>query len=164
VRPRRGAGFILASISGGLGSFAAAYLLIETFGTAATFVPLMADISFWFEDRRGIAIALCASDNYLSSAVRPTLIEAVYPHPRLARRPSGNRYFLPGVMPPLAMLLRGRRPVRVVGAALPAVSRHRIELRPAGPATSARNGRTRRLRGDVDDAGTHRRLLWRRGQ
>src|ERR1700722_11911267 len=43
-----GAGFILASVSGGLASFSGAYLLIGTFGTAATFVPLLADVSFWF--------------------------------------------------------------------------------------------------------------------
>ncbi|MEA2741045.1 MAG: hypothetical protein QOH05_4352, partial [Acetobacteraceae bacterium] len=71
-----GGGFILASLSGGLVSFAAAYLLIGTFGSAATFVPLLADISFWFEKRRGIAVAVCACGNYLSGAVWPTLIES----------------------------------------------------------------------------------------
>ena len=70
-----GTGFILASLSGGLVSFSAAYLLIGTFGTAATFVPLMANISFWFEKRRGIAVALCASGNYLSGAIWPTLVD-----------------------------------------------------------------------------------------
>ena len=54
-----GAGFVLASLSGGLWSFSAAYLLIGTFGTAATFAPLMADISLWFE-RGGVSPSPCA--------------------------------------------------------------------------------------------------------
>jgi MFS family permease len=125
-----GFGFVLASLSGGLVSFSAAYTLIGTFGTAATFVPLMADISFWFEKRRGIAVALCASGNYLSGAIWPTVIEAMI-------RAHGWRtaHLVVGlvclvVMPPLAMLLRSRPPVRAAGAAIPAASRRRIALPP----------------------------------
>jgi MFS family permease len=126
-----GIGFILASLSGGLTSFAAAYLLIGTFGSAATFVPLMADISFWFEKRRGIAVALCACGNYLSGAIWPTLIEAVIrTHGwRTAHLMVGITCLL--IMPPLAMLLRSsHKPVRSAGAPVPATSRHRIALPP----------------------------------
>jgi MFS family permease len=126
-----GAGYVLASLSGGLASFSAAYLFIGTFGTAATFVPLMANISFWFEKRRGIAIALCASGNYVSGAVWPTLVEtAIRAHGwRTAHLAVG--IFCLVVMPPLALLLRGRPPVRAMGAPPPAASRHRIALPPA---------------------------------
>jgi MFS family permease len=125
-----GAGFILASLSGSLMSFAAAYVLIGTFGTAATFVPLMANISFWFERRRGIAIALCASGNYVSGAVWPTLIEsAIRAHGwRTAHLAVG--IFCLVVMPPLAIMLRSRPPVRAIGAPVPAASVHRIALAP----------------------------------
>jgi MFS family permease len=125
-----GLGFILASLSGGLVSFSAAYLLIGTFGTAATFVPLMADISFWFEKRRGIAVALCASGNYLSGAIWPTLIEAgIRTHGwRTAHLAVG--VFCLVVMPPLAMLLRSQTPVRSAGARVPAASLRRIDLPP----------------------------------
>ncbi len=71
-----GAGFILAAFATGLPSFAAAYVLIGTFGSAATFAPLVADISFWFEKRRGIAVAICACGNYVSGAFWPTVVEA----------------------------------------------------------------------------------------
>jgi MFS family permease len=125
-----GTGFILASFSGGLVSFSAAYLLIGTFGTAATFVPLMADISFWFEKRRGIAVALCASGNYLSGAVWPTLIEWVIRAHGWRTAHLAVGVFCLVVMPPLAMLLRSRPPVRAIGAPLPAASRHRIPLPP----------------------------------
>jgi MFS family permease len=125
-----GAGFILASLSGSLMSFAAAYVLIGTFGTAATFVPLMANISFWFEKRRGIAIALCASGNYVSGAVWPTLIEsAIRAHGWRAAHLAVGIFCLV-VMPPLAMLLRSRPPVRAIGAPTPAASVHRIALPP----------------------------------
>jgi MFS family permease len=125
-----GAGFILASLSGGLVSFSAAYVLIGSFGTAATFVPLLADISFWFEKRRGIAIALCASGNYISGTVWPTLIEwTIRAHGwRTAHLAIG--VFCLVAMPPLAMLLRSRPPVRAAGASAPPMSLHRIELPP----------------------------------
>ncbi|MEX0347903.1 MAG: CynX/NimT family MFS transporter [Paracoccaceae bacterium] len=44
------------------------------FGTAVGFGPLIADISHWFVKRRGIAVALVASSNYLSGAIWPTLL------------------------------------------------------------------------------------------
>jgi MFS family permease len=125
-----GAGFILASLSGGLATFSAAYLLIGTFGTAATFVPLMADISFWFEKRRGIAVALCASGNYVSGAIWPTVVESgIHAHGWRATHLAVGIFCLVA-MPPLAMLLRSRPPVRAAGAPIPAVSRHRIALPP----------------------------------
>src|ERR1700710_2305190 len=99
------AGYVLASFSGGLMTFSAAYLLIGTFGTAATFVPLMADISFWFEKRRGIAVALCASGNYLSGAIWPTVIEAVIRSHGWRAAHLGVGLFCLLVMPPLALLL-----------------------------------------------------------
>ena len=40
-------------------------------GTAAGFGPLLADISHWFRRRRGIAVAIVASGNYLSGAIWP---------------------------------------------------------------------------------------------
>jgi MFS family permease len=125
-----GAGYGLAALSGGLASFSAAYLLIGAFGTAATFVPLMANISFWFEKHRGIAIALCASGNYVSGAIWPTVIETtIQAHGWRAAHLAVGIFCLV-VMPPLAFLLRGRPPVRAMGALTQAASRHRIALPP----------------------------------
>lgn len=47
------------------------------FGTAASFGPLIADISHWFLKRRGIAVAVAASGNYLSGAIWPVLLSGV---------------------------------------------------------------------------------------
>jgi MFS family permease len=125
-----GAGFILASLSTGLVSFAFAYMLIGMFGTAATFVPLMANISFWFEKRRGIAVALCASGNYVSGAIWPTLIEWVIQSHGWRTAHLAVGIFCLVAMPPLALLLRSRPPVRAAGAPIPAMYRHRIALPP----------------------------------
>lgn len=46
-------------------------------GTAASFGPLIADISHWFDRRRGIAVAVAASGNYLSGAVWPMILAGV---------------------------------------------------------------------------------------
>ena len=45
------------------------------FGSAATFGPLMADISHWFARRRGIAVALASCGNYLAGTLWPPLIQ-----------------------------------------------------------------------------------------
>jgi MFS family permease len=104
--------------------------LIGTFGAAATFVPLIADISFWFERRRGIAVALCASGNYVSGAVWPTVLEwMIRTHGwRTAHLAVG--IFCLVAMPPLTLLLRARPPVRAAGAFLPSVTHRRIALSP----------------------------------
>ena len=43
-------------------------------GAAASFGPLIADVSQWFLRRRGIAVAIAASGNYLAGTVWPTPI------------------------------------------------------------------------------------------
>src|SRR5678816_1119939 len=50
-------------------------LLIGMVGSSCTFAPLMADTSLWFERRRGIAVAICASGNYLGGAIWPPVIQ-----------------------------------------------------------------------------------------
>jgi len=46
-------------------------------GSAASFGPLIADISHWFQRRRGIAVAVAASGNYLSGAIWPMVLAGV---------------------------------------------------------------------------------------
>ncbi|MCC1491356.1 MFS transporter [Cognatishimia sp. F0-27] len=46
------------------------------FGTASCFGPLIADISQWFLRKRGIAVAIAASGNYLSGAIWPPILAA----------------------------------------------------------------------------------------
>ena len=60
-------------------------MLIGLLGCSATFAPLVADTSLWFNRRRGIAVAICASGNYLAGAVWPPILQYVFDTDRLAQ-------------------------------------------------------------------------------
>src|SRR5688572_556641 len=68
------AGFAGAAMAPSLALFAAAQALIG-FSAAATFAPLVADVSHWFAKRRGMAVAIAASGNYLAGTVWPPIVE-----------------------------------------------------------------------------------------
>ncbi len=71
-----GAGFVGIGFVGSITGFAVLQgLFIGLFGSSATFVPLVADTSLWFVKRRGIAVAVCASGNYLAGAVWPPVVQ-----------------------------------------------------------------------------------------
>jgi MFS family permease len=71
-----GAGFILAGASASLLQFSLAHgLLLGLLGCSATFAPLVADTALWFNRRRGIAVAICASGNYLGGALWPPILQ-----------------------------------------------------------------------------------------
>ncbi|MCX7366396.1 MAG: MFS transporter [Alphaproteobacteria bacterium] len=67
-------GFVLAPTTSSLVLFSAAQVLIGV-SAAATFAPLVADVSHWFEKRRGVAVAIAASGNYIAGAVWPPIVE-----------------------------------------------------------------------------------------
>lgn len=67
------AGMILASFAGSIPQFTLAQILVG-FGTAAIFGPLVADISHWFNRRRGVAVAAAACGNYLAGALWPVVM------------------------------------------------------------------------------------------
>lgn len=64
---------VLAALSGQLWQFVAAYFLIGL-GTSATFAPLMAEVSHWFERYRGLAVTIVASGNYVAGTIWPPLV------------------------------------------------------------------------------------------
>ena len=68
-----GLAFIVSGLAPSLMLFALANLCIGA-GSAATFAPLIADISHWFTRRVGIAVGICASGNYLGGAIWPPVI------------------------------------------------------------------------------------------
>ena len=73
-------------------------------GSSATFGPLIADISHWFTRRRGIAVAIAASGNYLAGAVWPPIVQHLIADLRLAaRRTSVIGVFCLVTMLPLAL-------------------------------------------------------------
>ena len=71
-----GLGFTAAAFAPNIWVFALAHgILIGLLGSSATFAPLIADTSLWFVRRRGIAVAVCASGNYLGGAIWPPLVQ-----------------------------------------------------------------------------------------
>lgn len=69
-------GYIGTAYAPNLGVFAAIYgVAIGMLGSSATFAPLVADSSLWFDRHRGLAISLCASGSYLAGTVWPPIVE-----------------------------------------------------------------------------------------
>ena len=122
-----GAGFVAAGLSGSLMTFALAHgLLIGALGSSATFAPLVADTSLWFVRRRGIAVAICASGNYVAGAVWPPIVQHF-----VATQGWRVTYIALGVfcvvtIPLLALLMRPRPP-----AAVAAPARHAGAVQPS---------------------------------
>ncbi|MBC7585919.1 MAG: MFS transporter [Tardiphaga sp.] len=68
-----GAGYLAASLSTALWQFNLIHLAIGA-GASATFGPLMAEASHWFERRRGIAVSIAATGSYIGGAFWPPLV------------------------------------------------------------------------------------------
>ena len=67
-------GYLVAGTASTLWQFIAAHAAIGL-GSSATFAPLMAEVSHWFERRRGIAVTMAASGNYVGGAIWPPLVQ-----------------------------------------------------------------------------------------
>ncbi|MER9941580.1 MFS transporter [Mesorhizobium sp. M0092] len=72
-----GAGFLLASLTSSILQFTLVQGLLIGVGSSAIFGPLIADISHWFNRRRGVAVTAAASGNYLAGAIWPTAMPYV---------------------------------------------------------------------------------------
>ncbi len=106
-----GLGFIAAGSAGSLWQFALAHgVLIGFLGSSATFVPLVADTSLWFTRRRGIAVAICASGNYLAGAIWPPVVQHFFDTVGWRQTYVGVGLFCVAVMVPVALALRRRPP------------------------------------------------------
>ena len=110
-------GFAAAAYSNSVWSFALVHgVLIGMLGSSATFAPLVADTSAWWIRRRGIAVAICASGNYLAGAIWPPIVQAI-----VEAHGWRTAYMVLAVvcavaMPVLALALRERAPAAVAAA------------------------------------------------
>src|SRR4030088_322260 len=68
-----GLAYVLAGLSTTLWQFILVHVLIGL-GTSATFGPLMAEASHWFERYRGLAVTIVASGNYVGGTIWPPLV------------------------------------------------------------------------------------------
>jgi MFS family permease len=107
-----GLGFAAASSAGSIWTFILVHgFLIGLFGCSATFAPLIADTSLWFVRRRGIAVAICASGNYLGGAIWPDVVQHFVESVGWRQTYLGLGVFCFVTMTALAQLMRRRPPV-----------------------------------------------------
>jgi MFS family permease len=106
-----GAGYGLSGIASGIGTLALAQGLLGL-GSAATFGPLMTDISHWFVRRRGIAVAIASCGNYLSGVIWPPLIQRFIETDGWRTTQIWVGVFCVVTLIPLSLLLRRRGPSR----------------------------------------------------
>ena len=117
-----GLGFIAAGFAGSLLQFALAQgLLIGFLGCSATFAPLVADTSLWFNRRRGIAVAICASGNYLGGTLWPPVVQHFFDSAGWRQTYVGVGIFCIAAMLPLSLVLR-RHPPALAPAAPGAIT------------------------------------------
>ncbi len=106
-----GAGFVLAGTAPSLVQFSFAHgVLIGLLGCSATFAPLVADTSLWFNRRRGIAVAICASGNYLAGTVWPPILQYAFDTVGWRATYVALGCFCTATMLLLALVLRRRPP------------------------------------------------------
>ncbi|MGH8596114.1 MAG: MFS transporter, partial [Gammaproteobacteria bacterium] len=99
-------GYVLAGSATSLWQFTVAQGLLIGAGSSATFAPLLADTSMWFTRRRGIAVAIFASGNYLAGTVWPPIVQHFIEAAGWRETYSGIGLFCVVTMLPLAMLVR----------------------------------------------------------
>ena len=71
-----GGGFVLAALAENYLQFLIVqFLLVGLLGSSATLGPLVADVSQWFHRKRGIAVAIVSSGNYLAGTMWPPFLQ-----------------------------------------------------------------------------------------
>ncbi|HTP47777.1 MAG TPA: MFS transporter [Casimicrobiaceae bacterium] len=124
-------GYTAAGAAPSLWLYTLAQGLLIGAGSAATFAPLLAHVSLWFARRRGIAVAIFASGNYLAGTVWPPIVQHFIQTAGWRDTYFGIGVFCLATMVPLALLLR-RPPPRELelsgSRATPAAAVHTLGL------------------------------------
>ncbi len=112
-----GLGYLAAALSGSIWTFTLAHgLLIGLLGISTTFAPLLADTSLWFVRRRGIAVAVCASGNYLGGAIWPPIVQHFVETEGWRHTYMGLGLFSVVSVTALALLMKKHPPMAVAAA------------------------------------------------
>jgi MFS family permease len=104
-------GYAVAATAPTLGYYTLAQGLLIGAGSSATFAPLLAHTSLWFVRRRGIAVAIFASGNYLAGTVWPPVVEHFIRTDGWRATYVGIGIFCVATMLPLTLLLRRKPPL-----------------------------------------------------
>ncbi len=136
-----GLGYVASGLAGGIVSFTVAQtLLVGLLGSSVAFAPLVADTSLWFVKRRGIAVAVCASGNYVAGAVWPPIVQHFIETVGWRQTYLGMGIFCGVVMVLLALCFRARPPATAAAAPAAAGAAVRDLARPFGLSTGTAQG------------------------
>ena len=127
-------GYLATALAPNIALYGIAHGVLIGLGASASFAPLLADISLWFVRRRGIAVAICASGNYLAGAFWPPVVQALIASYGWRTTHVGLALVCLVFMPPLIWALR-RRPNFSVAASAAARSAYKPVSLSVGPGT-----------------------------
>nr|WP_145551817.1 MFS transporter [Variovorax boronicumulans] len=105
-----------------LGFALAQGLLVGFLGCSASFAPLIADTALWFERRRGMAVGVCASGNYLAGTVWPPVAQHFIETVGWRQTYLGMAVFCSLAVGALALCMRQRPPAVAVAPQGPAAA------------------------------------------
>jgi MFS family permease len=104
-------GYVLTAFAPNLPGFAIVSGVTIGFGGAASFAPLVADVSLWFDSHRGLAISLATAGSSLAGVVWPPVIQHFIADVGWRQTHIGIGAFCLATMLPLSLVLL-RRPAR----------------------------------------------------
>jgi MFS family permease len=109
-------GYLLSSAASNVLTFSLAQGVFVGLGSGAVFAPLVADTSLWFVKRRGMAVAVCASGNYVAGAVWPPIVQHFVESSGWRATYVGLGVFCGLAMAGLALFMRPRPPVAIASS------------------------------------------------
>jgi MFS family permease len=127
-------GYAAAASSASLWQYTLAHGLLVGVGSSATFGPLLAHTSMWFTRRRGIAVGIFASGNYLAGTLWPPVVQHFIAAVGWRQTYFGIAVFCMATMLPLAVLLRRPPPAiepAPANSRAPSWSTHPLGFSPA---------------------------------
>ncbi|MGJ7545214.1 MFS transporter [Variovorax sp. LT1R16] len=128
-----GLGYVACSLAPNIVVFIAAQaVLVGLLGSSAAFAPLVADTSLWFVKRRGIAVAVCASGNYIAGAVWPPIAQHFVETVGWRQTYLGMGLFCGVTMAGLALLMHARPPALSLAVPSAVAGRPVPGMRPFG--------------------------------
>jgi MFS family permease len=103
-------GFVAAGRAATITQFMLAQGVLIGVGSSVTFAPLLADTSLWFIKKRGLAIGIFASGNYLAGTIWPPVLVHFMQTAGWRATYLGVALFCLVTLLPLALVLRRRPP------------------------------------------------------